>query len=710
VSKDPTSFGKYKIARVLGRGGMGIVYEAVDTALGRKVALKTMVVSPHANPQDAKLDEERFLREARLSAGLPKHPHIVGVYEVGVIDGKRYLAMELIEGRPMSDWRADNRITLRQEIEVLRTVALAVHHAHEHHVIHRDLKPANILIDAKNEPHITDFGLAKMIGEDLSLSLTGAGMVVGTPAYMSPEQAQGLRTTDGRTDVYALGVMLYETLTGRPPFEGATAVELLMKASKNAVPAASHHLKVRLAPVQAKGLDDICQKALAKKATERYRDAAAFAADLAKWLKGEEVKVLLQTRRLAPAPKKGNWLGLAAAAAFLIALAVYLAAGTSTPAVDPEAQARAEGERKRKEQEDKKEDALREAKLRAQQEDVRAEREKLAAVLRAIEEREKALKTPLVEAAEGLNYPALKPGLIGEYFAGTNFDILGLRRVDPEVNYAWKTGIAWPEGPAESISVRWSGYLRIPETGPYVVQARAVDGMRLFLGNLELLSNWMSRTAQFETTIVFLEKGHHPIRLEFFKSGYTGAGVSLTVKKSNEPGASNLDASHFVHDSSTFTPVARKTTIQLADRKSLPGAQEAESLRVLEATGYPPAVLGFYARDKGFLVWGKNCKFGDRLRLEFDSPETVERTLVLALGRAKNAGTFRVAVNGTVLAERLDLYFLNNHFLEHEFKKVALRKGANELEFVIAGSNPSAVEWTKGDGVLKLSMDYLRIR
>src|SRR5204862_8317737 len=131
-----------------------------------------------------------------------------------------------------------------------------------------------ILVDGRNEPHVTDFGLAKMVGQDLSLSLTGAGMVVGTPAYISPEQAQGLKTTDRRTDVYALGVMLFEILTGRHPFRGEPAMEILMKASKVPAPSATSLMKVRLSPIQAKGLDDICQKALAKKPAERYRDAA----------------------------------------------------------------------------------------------------------------------------------------------------------------------------------------------------------------------------------------------------------------------------------------------------------------------------------------------------------------------------------------------------------------------------------------------------
>src|SRR5262245_43333047 len=261
---------------------MGVVYEALDGALGRRVAIKTMIPNPLAKPEDARVEGERFLREAQLAAHL-KHPHIVSVYEVGVIQNRRFLAMELIEGKPMSDWREDPEVTLRQEIEVLRYVALAVHHAHENNVIHRDLKPANSLVDARDEPHTTDFGLAKRVGQDLSLELTGAGMIVGTPAYISPEQAQGLKTTDRRTDVYSLGVMLFETVTGRPPFQGETAMEVVMKAAKNPVPTVSSHMKAHLSPVQAKGIDAMCHKALAKKAGDRYRDAAAFAADVEKW-------------------------------------------------------------------------------------------------------------------------------------------------------------------------------------------------------------------------------------------------------------------------------------------------------------------------------------------------------------------------------------------------------------------------------------------
>jgi tRNA A-37 threonylcarbamoyl transferase component Bud32 len=689
-------FGKYKLVRELGRGGMGIVYEAIESGLGRKVALKMMIVSPHTNPKDAKMDEERFLREAQLSASLTKHPNIVGVYEVGVIDGRRYLAMELIDGKPMSDWHEGEGITLRQEVEVLRAVALAVHHAHEHDVIHRDLKPQNILIDAKSEPHVTDFGLAKMVGENLSVSLTGAGMVVGTPAYISPEQAQGLKSTDRRTDVYALGVMLFEIITGRHPFTGGTAMEILMKASKNPVPSASAMLKVRLSPVQAKGLDDICQKALAKKANDRYRTAAAFAADLEKWLQGEEVKVALQTRRMAAAPSVPKGLLIAGIPVVLLALVYILVQVFSKPGVDP-----AEEERRREEVRN----------FTAERRAAELEREKLAADRKAAEDRAKAeaMKTPLMKAVDVRNPNLLRQGLVAEYYWGTNFDICCVRKIEPEIAFNWRGGLPFPDGPAQSISIRWQGYIRIPEKATYVFSATATDGARVFVDGTEVLSNWMTRTGAPETGVLFLDQGLHTLVLEYFRAGHHLCGVWLNCKKANDPAAKNLDATHYVHDGGAFEPMERKGTMEYADRATIPGAQEFESLPILESQPGATFVLGFWSRGKGFLVWGKN-KPGDRLKFQFESPEAGEKTLILALARAKNAGIFRIAVNGTVLVERLDTYHPNSHFLEHEYKRVTLRKGANELEFTLHGSNKDAVPWNNQDTVNKLSLDYLRIR
>jgi serine/threonine protein kinase len=314
------SFGKYELLHELGRGGMGVVYEAHDRELGRVVALKLML-GRRGRPM-APQDEDRFIREAKLVAALPKHPAIVGVFEAGVVGDRRFIAMELVRGEPFSSWRTGAE--LRRQAEVLREVALAVHHAHQHGVIHRDLKPDNILVDAEGKPHVTDFGLAKAVGQDVQASLTAEGMVVGTPAYMSPEQAQGLRSLDGRADVWALGVLLYESLTGRQPFVGNTAVEILVKAAKNAVPSPS-----RIVRGGVKGLDSalerICLKALEKRADDRYRSAADFAADLGAWLSGGEVRANPSSVRVPPPPRRsGRWiaLGAAAVAAGLVLFAV----------------------------------------------------------------------------------------------------------------------------------------------------------------------------------------------------------------------------------------------------------------------------------------------------------------------------------------------------------------------------------------------------
>jgi serine/threonine protein kinase len=682
-------FGKYRLIRELGRGGMGVVYEALDSGLGRKVALKTMIVTPGADPQTAKMDEERFLRESQLSASLAKHPHIVGVYEAGVIQGRRYLAMELIQGKPMSDWWKDKSVTLKQEIEVLRAAALAVHHAHEAGIIHRDLKPQNILIDPDLQPHVTDFGLAKVVGENLSLSLTGAGMAVGTPAYISPEQAQGAKSTDRRTDVYALGVMLFEIATGRQPFQGATAMEILMKASNTPVPSASAQMKVRLSPVQAKGLDDICKKALAKKPADRYRDAAAFAADLTRWLDGDEVKVVGSTRRVARPPQqnRGPLIGVGVLA--LAAIGYFLLNGSTSAPPPPPTTNAAEAQRK-----------------------LEAEKRKLAAAQQALEDRAKAaeaelqaLKAKRVKAVEVRDPASLKPGLIGEYYGGANFDMPLLRRIDFEPVIQWKWGVpAWTDGPLEPCTFRWRGYLRVPETGAYLLQVICADGLRLALDDLDLLSRWGSHPGGVETTVQTLEKGYHRFVVEGLK--LTGVGsLSFSWKKAEtgEP----VPTSTLHHDATEFSPLSQKASPDHLDQKGLPGAQEGEKLPILEG-GAGTGVLP-WGREKGFLLWFKT-KTGDRLKLQFESPEAGEKTLILALGRSKNNGIVRIAVNGKEIVKELDLYTPNNHFLEHEFKKVPLNKGANELEFTMTGSNPAAVEWRKGDGVQKFSLDYLRIR
>jgi serine/threonine protein kinase len=278
------SLGKYKLTRELGRGGMGVVYEALDTQLNRKVALKLMLSNPNADPKERALEEERFVQEAQLSAKL-KHPNIVTVYEAGLLDGRQFLSMEMIDGQAFNEWR--KTVTIRLQIQTLADVASAVHHAHEQGILHRDLKPRNILVSGSGHAYVTDFGLAKSLGKNVHQSLTGSGAVVGTPSYMSPEQAQGLDRVDWRTDIYSLGVILYECMTGRTPFTGESPIEILMKVVKDPVIPPLQLVDAGSALGLDRVIENICLKALAKKDRDRYVTAQAFADDLVKWLAGD---------------------------------------------------------------------------------------------------------------------------------------------------------------------------------------------------------------------------------------------------------------------------------------------------------------------------------------------------------------------------------------------------------------------------------------
>jgi serine/threonine protein kinase len=287
--KLPRSFGKYTLTRELGRGAMGMVFDARDSALDRRVALKVMLPSDHPDPKEAAIEEQLFTREAQLLARLAKHPNIVSVYEAGTIENRRYIAMEFVDGIPLSDWTEQRKPSLRARVRMLRDIAIAVQHAHQAGILHRDLKPKNVLVDANGRPFVTDFGMAKRFGGDgtgsgVMSSSSGAGTVVGTPSYMSPEQAQGLKKVDARTDVYALGAMLYEILTGKPPFPGEMTIVALMRVVQDPIVPPSVASPAWAASTENKAIETVCMTALAKVADARYPSALSFADQLTAWL------------------------------------------------------------------------------------------------------------------------------------------------------------------------------------------------------------------------------------------------------------------------------------------------------------------------------------------------------------------------------------------------------------------------------------------
>lgn len=304
------TFGDYELIREIARGGMGVVFEARQMSLNRTVALK-MILSGHLASAG---DVQRFRVEAE-AAGHLDHPHIVPIYDIGEQEGQHYFSMKFVDGGSLSHKAGTGKPA--DMAQIVATVARAVHHAHQRGILHRDLKPANILLDREGQPHVTDFGLAKKVEGDSGLTHSGA--IVGTPSYMPPEQARGEKGLTVAADVYSLGAILYECLTGRPPFRASTSLDTLIQVL-DTEPAAPRSLNVNI----PRDLETICLKCLQKDPKRRYESALAVAEDLERWLRHEPI----QARRTSWLGRAGRWCKRnPAVAGLLSALVVAMVSG-----------------------------------------------------------------------------------------------------------------------------------------------------------------------------------------------------------------------------------------------------------------------------------------------------------------------------------------------------------------------------------------------
>jgi TolB-like protein/tRNA A-37 threonylcarbamoyl transferase component Bud32 len=303
--------GDYELLEVIGRGGQGVVFRARQKSLNRTVALKVISLGQWAS----KAHLRRFRREAEAAASLDHHS-IVPIYEVGERDGSCYFSMKFVEGGQLDAVAKREPMSIRRAVELIAKVARTTHYAHEHGILHRDIKPGNILLDAKGEPHLTDFGLARLVETESTMTRTLE--VLGTPSYMAPEQAMGNNAAvSSATDVYGLGAVFYQLLTGQPPFAGGATYETI-KLLLDTEPKQPRLINPKI----DRDLSTICVKCLEKDPKRRYSSALALAEDLERWLKHEPI----QARHTGILARGRKWVQRNPSSALLAACLVALAA------------------------------------------------------------------------------------------------------------------------------------------------------------------------------------------------------------------------------------------------------------------------------------------------------------------------------------------------------------------------------------------------
>jgi WD40 repeat protein/predicted Ser/Thr protein kinase len=311
----PRAFGAYELLEEVARGGMGIVYRARQKQINRLVAVKVIAAGPLASPDFVK----RFRTEAEAAASLD-HPHIVPIYEVGEFEEQPFFSMKFVEGGSLAHHIANlkSSVSNHDAATLLTKLARAVHYAHQRGILHRDIKPGNVLLDTQGEPHLTDFGLAKLVEKDSTLTRTMA--MLGTPSYMSPEQARGeAKQLTTAVDLYGLGAILYELLTGRPPFAGGTTMETVRQVLEKE-PIRPWAIK----PGTDRDLETICLKCLEKDPAHRYGSAEVLAEDLGRWLRKEPI----EARPTGQVERLGKWIRRNPGVAGLTTLLLFaLAAG-----------------------------------------------------------------------------------------------------------------------------------------------------------------------------------------------------------------------------------------------------------------------------------------------------------------------------------------------------------------------------------------------